>query len=99
MKPRIYVNQHECGRLSPVGDRASPRFSEIGRCEADIQPLEGRRLPGIALATTGLWRPLPGLVSETGRLTDGKTGSRNSQVACLPDFPIPIGIPPEANSR
>ncbi len=87
MKPRIYVNQHECGRLSPVGDRASPRFSEIGRCEADIQPLEGRRL----------WRPLPGLVSETGRLPDGKIGSRNSQVACLPDFPIPIGIPPGAN--
>ena len=32
------------------------------------QPVEGRRLPGIALATTGLWRPLGGSVSETGLL-------------------------------
>ena len=75
-------------KFDSTGESATlaPDPANLGRFEEVWQPVEGRRLPGIALATPGLWRPLLGSVS----------GKR--PVACLngvirhPEGRLPYGL-------
>ena len=51
------AGRFSASRLRTKSDRLlAPDSANIPKREAVCQPLENRRLPGIALATTGLWR-------------------------------------------